>query len=361
MAVGPSGEVYATGVDGTSFQDFNQFVVAKSTNAQNAAVTPTFTGSRVNIGGSMVLGAGPNPAGLLGQANVAVDASDRPSRGNVYILGSVNPPGIDPLDLHLIRSTDGGATWSAPVRINNDAQSANAWQWFGAHSVASNGRIDVIWNDTRNSGQVNVSELFYAYSYDAGSTWHGNTPVSPPFDSFVGFPNQNKIGDYYTLVSNATGADVAYSATFNQEQDVYYLRVFPDCNGNGVSDVTDIDSGFSQDWDGSQIPDECEFLLTQPFPGLAGQYNVLFTLGGAPQHLTLLFLGFAGGTTPIPACNGALDIAAPVFAGIGQTNQDGLSGILTFAPPQFSGVTVLYQALEYPSCAFSQVAPFTFP
>ena len=60
-----------------------------------------------------------------------------------------------------------------------------------------------------------------------GSTWLGNLPVSPPFDSFVGFPNQNKIGDYYTLVSDETGAHVAYAATFNGEQDVYYLRVFP--------------------------------------------------------------------------------------------------------------------------------------
>ena len=31
---------------------------------------------------------------------------------------------------------------------------------------------------------------------------------------------------HYSLVSNATGADVAYAATFNGEQDVYYLRVY---------------------------------------------------------------------------------------------------------------------------------------
>jgi hypothetical protein len=49
-----------------------------------------------------------------------------------------------------------------------------------------------------------------------------------------GYPNQNKIGDYITCVSDNTGANVAYSATFNfnpnrgqHEQDVYYVRVFP--------------------------------------------------------------------------------------------------------------------------------------
>ena len=227
MAVGPDGEVYAVGIDGTLFQNFNQFVIAKSTNAKNPAVSPTFIGRQVDMGGSMVIGGGPNPDGLLGQANVAVDCSNGSTRGNVYILASVNPPGADPLDIHLIRSVDGGVTWDPPVRVNNDKTNNGAWQWFGALSVAPNGRIDVIWNDTRNSGQANISELFYAYSYDAGTTWLGNIPVSPPYNSFVGFPNQNKIGDYYTLISDETGAEVAYAATFNGEQDVYYLRVFP--------------------------------------------------------------------------------------------------------------------------------------
>jgi hypothetical protein len=164
MAVGPAGEVYATGIDGTFFQNFNQFVIAKSTNAKFWFISPTFSGVQVDMGGSMAFSQGPNPGGLLGQANVAVDASLDPSRGNVYLLASVNPPGTDPLDVHLIRSADGGVTWSAPVRVNDDPVGNGAWQWFGAHSVAPNGRIDVVWNDTRNSGQLNVSELFYAYS-----------------------------------------------------------------------------------------------------------------------------------------------------------------------------------------------------
>jgi hypothetical protein len=65
-------------------------------------------------------------------------------------------------------------------------------------------------------------------------------PVSPQFDSHVGWPQQNKLGDYSTILSDATGSDVAYAATFNGEQDIYYMRLFPDCNGNGFSDVTDL-------------------------------------------------------------------------------------------------------------------------
>src|SRR5262245_3076836 len=44
MDVGPGGEVYAAGVDGTATQDFNTFVVSRSDDAQIPTVTPTFSG-----------------------------------------------------------------------------------------------------------------------------------------------------------------------------------------------------------------------------------------------------------------------------------------------------------------------------
>jgi hypothetical protein len=258
LAVGPDGELYAAGIDGTSGQDLTTFVVSRSLDARDAGMSPTSVGVQVPLGGSMGFGSGPNPGGLLGQANVAVDHSSEPTRGNVYLLASVVPDsGTDPMDVHFTRSTDGGQTWSPFVRVNDDASTQN-WQWFGALSVAPNGRIDVIWNDTRNSGVENVSQLFYAYSYDGGDTWSANVAVSPAFDSHVGWPQQTKIGDYYTLVSGETGADVAYSATFNGEQDVYYVRVFPDCNGNGISDEIDLSGGTSPDCDGNGLPDECQ-------------------------------------------------------------------------------------------------------
>lgn len=258
LAVGPDGTLFAAGIDGTTSQNLNVFVLAKSTNAQNPAVTPTFTGQTVDLAGRMELGAGPNPAGLLGQGNVAVDASATSRRGYVYVVSSVVPfSGLDPLDVVFARSTDGGATFSPPVRVNDDEIGLN-WQWLAAHSVAPNGRIDVVWFDTRDSGVQNVSRMYYSYSYDGGSSWAANVPVSPGFDSFLGWPNQSKMGDYNTIVSDDTGAHVAYAATFNQEQDVYYLRVFPDCNNNFLSDVVDVTSGPSLDCDLNLVPDECQ-------------------------------------------------------------------------------------------------------
>lgn len=257
LAVGPDGELYATGIDGTSSQDFTHFVVSKSTDARNPGISPTFTGRRVVLGGNMRLSTGPNPGGLLGQPNVAVNRSPGGARGQVYVVSSVGPVGGDPLEVRAIRSSDGGATWSAPVRVNDDLSSSN-WQWMAAHSVAPNGRLDVIWNDTRNSGSASISQLFYSYSWDGGATWAPNVAVSPLFNSMVGFPQQNKIGDYSTLVSNTAGADATYCATFNGEQDIYYVNVFPDCNGNGRSDVTDIASASSFDCDENHVPDECQ-------------------------------------------------------------------------------------------------------
>ena len=64
-------------------------------------------------------------------------------------------------------------------------------------------------------------------AWTAGNTWSPNVAVSIPFNPFLGYPNQNKLGDYITMVSDNTGGDVAYAATFNLEQDVYYVRVAP--------------------------------------------------------------------------------------------------------------------------------------
>ncbi len=248
MSIGPDGEVFIT--DRT-------FHVTRSTDAQDPAVaTPTFdpVGS-ADMGAGVRYGAAPNPGGLSGQVNLATDHSTGASRGNVYLLASVGPLADDPLDVMFSRSTDGGQTWSPAVRVNNDP--AGEWNWFGTMSVAPTGRIDVVWNDTRTSGQDNLSELYYAYSYDMGDTWSAGMPVSPMFDSLVGHPVQEKIGDYYHMRSDVAAANLAYSATFNGEQDVYFIRL-GDCNENGSHDSLDIAGGLSEDCNGNGIPDECE-------------------------------------------------------------------------------------------------------
>ena len=255
LIVGPDGELYVAG------RGSSGTVVAKSTNAKNPAVIPTWDSS---VSGNLLNGffggfGGPNPGGLLGQAWVTVNQSNGSNRGHVYLLASVFPFTNDPQDVHFSRSTDGGQTWSPAVRVNDDPIGNGAYQWFGTMSVAPNGRIDVVWNDTRGSSDFFRSRLYYSYSLNEGVTWTPNVPLTPEWDSSVGWPNQNKIGDYYHMISDNTGANLAYSATFNGEQDVFFMRIIPgDCNNNGVPDDVDIANGTSQDCNDNGFPDECE-------------------------------------------------------------------------------------------------------
>ncbi|MGD8396528.1 MAG: sialidase family protein, partial [Candidatus Eiseniibacteriota bacterium] len=259
MDVAADGTLYLAGVN---ISQRNVFYVDRSVDAQDPALTPTFQSTTVDMGGSLVAFGGPscpNPDGLLGQVWIAADPS-RP--GYVYLLCSVDPSGTDPLDVHFSRSTDGGITWSAPFRVNDDAEHADAWQWFGTMSVSPDGRIDAIWNDTRDTLIPNFSSLYYAYSTDGGVTWSANERISSFYDSHIGFPQQDKIGDYYCMVSDDVGASVAWAATFNGEEDVYFTRIGDwDCNVNGVPDSLDVTTGTSPDINGNFIPDECEALV----------------------------------------------------------------------------------------------------
>lgn len=223
LAIGPEGELYVAGAGG------NNFVVAKSSNAKDSSQVVSWDfASIVNLDGSISAFAGsnsPNPGGLLGQAWVAVDRSGGPYHGNVYLLCSVNRfSNPDPLDVMFARSTDGGLTWSAPLRVNDDP-STSAWQWFGTMSVAPNGRIDAVWLDTRdNPGSVH-SSLYYSCSTDGGVSWSANERLSNAFNPHLGWPQQNKLGDYFDMISDDAGAHLAWANTFNGEQDIYYSYI----------------------------------------------------------------------------------------------------------------------------------------
>ncbi len=276
LTVDPLSDLYVCGVAG------NDLWVAKSTNAKLAFLTPTFDFTvEVDLGGLLLAFEGnnsPNPSGLLGQMWVASDHSGGPTDGYIYALATVGVQGPDPAEVMFARSEDGGLTWSAPLRVNDDSSQTNAWQWFGTISVAPNGRIDAIWNDTRNTNQADLSELYYAYSRDAGETWSINVPASPVFNSHVGWPNQNKIGDYYDMISDNAAANLAYSATFNNEQDVYFLRL-GDCNGNGTHDGDELADGSAVDITANGILDECECFADLDGDGIVDAADLAILLG----------------------------------------------------------------------------------
>jgi hypothetical protein len=257
------------------------FFCVRSSNAQIGSQTPTFDRSTsVNMGGFIGSG-GINPAGLDGMVFLAVDRSGTATNNNIYMLASVVPSGRSTTDVMFVRSTDGGVTFSTPRKINDDPVNPSKWHWFGTLSVAPNGRIDSVWYDTRNAPNNTDSQLFYSWSTDGGVTWAPNVAVSNTFNPFEGYPNQSKIGDYITIVSDNTGANVAYSATFNfdasrgqHEEDVYYVRVAPSTSSlNLVSAASRLTHGTAGTFD-----------VAMPLTGTSGvedrsssTYNAVFT------------------------------------------------------------------------------------
>jgi hypothetical protein len=225
LDVDSAGNLFIGGVNLTT----GRIWCVRSTNAKNGAVIPTFDRSTpVNLGGDIVFSEPINPDGLVGQVFLAVDRSGTSTNNNVYMLASVQPSGFtNGSDVMFARSTNGGITFSAPRRINDDAVNHAKWHWFGTLSVAPSGRIDVVWLDTRNAANNRDSQLFYSFSIDGGNNWSRNVAVSNSFNPSVGYPNQNKIGDYITVVSDDASANVAYAATFNGEEDIYYVRIPP--------------------------------------------------------------------------------------------------------------------------------------
>ncbi|MAL59059.1 MAG: hypothetical protein CMC14_03335 [Flavobacteriaceae bacterium] len=233
LAVDRNGALYVTGAGGGSI------IVAKSSNAQdpNEAITWDFV-SNVDLDGQLDAAFPLNPQGLVGQAWVDVDISNASFEDIVYVLASVKRDN-DPCDVMFAKSTDGGLTFDAPIRINTDG--VGGYNWFGTMSVAPNGRIDVVWLDTRDDINNFSSRLYYCFSDDKGETWSNNEILSPSFDSTIGWPQQNKMGDYFDMVSDNNFAHVAWANTLNGGQDVYYTRITP----KNVLSIEDMESSLS--------------------------------------------------------------------------------------------------------------------
>lgn len=221
LAVGPDGELYIAGAGWDGIQ------VSRSNNAKDPLVTTSWEmNTDVYMDGQLSYGANVNPGGLLGQASIAVDHSGTASHGNVYVLASVERYNGDPADVMFARSIDGGMSWSEARRINQDI-SFTKTQWFGTMSIAPNGRLDAVWLDTRDApaSQSRMSALYYSWSDDQGETWSPNQRISELFDPHIGWPNQEKMGDYFHMISDNQGAHLAWANTLNGGQDVYYTRI----------------------------------------------------------------------------------------------------------------------------------------
>jgi hypothetical protein len=95
--------------------------------------------------------------------------------GTIYIVwANIGVPGVNvgpDTDIYMIKSSDEGATWSAPIRVNQDPAGVGSKHYFPWITCdPETGALSVIFYDDRNVGG-NKCEVFCANSFDGGETW----------------------------------------------------------------------------------------------------------------------------------------------------------------------------------------------
>ncbi|MCY7363045.1 MAG: T9SS type A sorting domain-containing protein, partial [Ignavibacteria bacterium] len=184
LAVGLSGEIYVTWVGGTASEDYIYF--SKSVNG----------GTSFDSVKTISIGATPNiPISSSGVTfpSIATDISGGPGNGNIYISYCDARTG-DP-DIYLLRSTNRGANWSTPLRVNDDAVAngkLQCWPWI---EVNDSGNIAIVYYDSRNTTSNTIIEAYLGYSINGGVSFTNHKLSSEPSPTVA--PNSAvRFGDY---------------------------------------------------------------------------------------------------------------------------------------------------------------------
>jgi hypothetical protein len=204
-----------TGTVYDSWHDYAKDIifVDRSTNGgaswgTDVAAATTHTGFGVDIG--CVGGRSQSPAHHLKVG---------PS-GTLHLVyaDSVQGRGFDVL---YTRSTNGGQTWSAPVRLDDDGGAAD--QFHPTLSVTSNGaggdRVAVTFYDRREDAANCLSHVYSTVSTDSGLTWSANVKQTTTPSNFDGNPNGP--GDYSSASPSFAGATAFHSQHTTADFDVY--------------------------------------------------------------------------------------------------------------------------------------------
>ena len=290
----PPGGVYVAWSDG-----LNIWVDASATPFSGGGFGILPPGPAIPMGGAIppVI---PNglPTMASGAVSIVVDNSNAGGcPGNVYVCWADMSLGDG--DIFFSSSTDGGASWGTPVRVNCDPPGTNAFQW-APKMVQDNatGNLYIVYYDQRRAPMVGA-EVWVSESPNCGLTWRdalvSDAGPVPSNSTIIGPPgpvSAFNIGDYL-------GADIRSASpapmgiTFNDgrngaDQDVFFetnMDLDKDCDGSpasvdcddndptiypGATEICDgkdnncdfvVDEGFDVDGDGwttCSIPPDCD-------------------------------------------------------------------------------------------------------
>jgi hypothetical protein len=116
-----------------------------------------------------------------GMPVTAVDHSRGPDRGTLYVNWIDERNGDT--DVFVMASRDGGATWSAPTRVNDDAKGNKRAQLFTWLAVdPADGSVNVVFLDRRD-GDGSANSVMVARSVDGGKTFVNHRVNRPAFPS----------------------------------------------------------------------------------------------------------------------------------------------------------------------------------
>jgi subtilisin-like proprotein convertase family protein len=116
---------------------------------------------------------------------VDVDNSGGACDGTLYAtFGDYTSGGATETDIWVTKSTNGGTTWSAPVKVNDDGLAGRTQFHPFLQVDPSNGNVVVAWHDARNDANNRKVEIFTSRSTNCGTSFEANTKASQPSAEF---------------------------------------------------------------------------------------------------------------------------------------------------------------------------------
>lgn len=152
-----------------------------------------------------------------------IDRSGGPNDGTLYVNYMNQENGEDDTDNWLVKSADGGQSWSEPIRINTDAPGKQQFlTWMAIDQTT--GYLYSVFYDRRRYDD-SQTDVVLAWSKDGGATWQNallsEAPFTPDAEEFFGdYTNidahDNQIAVVWTRQDE--GLDKVLAAVFSLEE-----------------------------------------------------------------------------------------------------------------------------------------------
>lgn len=203
ICVGPAGQVMVVYQDNTTTEGPDTIRENVNTSGLGGTFGAQSSATATQVGGFTSIPAQPIRS-IDAEAGLAWDRSGGPFQGRVYLMYTdrLNTSSVD-TDVYLRHSDDGGATWSAPVRVNDDPVGNGKSQFLPRISLdQTTGYIAVSFYDCRDSANNTTTEFWAAVSTNGGVSFLPNVKVSTGVSSAlvsVIEANSFDYGDYTGL------------------------------------------------------------------------------------------------------------------------------------------------------------------